>query len=345
VLSLSNDSPLVCICIPTYNAARTVRETLESILAQTYPNLEVHVSDNASTDETLKVIESIEDPRITIHRHDVNVGGEGNFNRCIQLASGKYTAIFHADDLYEPDMVEKQVAFLEANAEAGAVFTAASVIDDSGSRTGRLDPPQGLSSADRLYDFKTIFKAVLQYSNFLICPSVMARTEVYQQDIQRWRGEAFGNSADLDVWFRIMRQHAIGILPERLIRYRISAYQFSERLRSRTERSDFFRVMDHYLAQVDVQSLLTADDWNNYRRLERTDKVLRAVNLYLQGKEREARDLCLEVPSTDAFRAALCSRRGLMTLMAGIALRFFISMRLSAVGMPLLRWLKRLVGK
>ena len=200
---MSDKPPLVCICVPTYNAASTVRETLESILAQTYANLVVHVSDNASTDDTLKVIESISDQRITIHRQKENIGGEGNFNRCIQLATGKYTAIFHADDVYEPNMVAKQVAFLEANAKVGAVFTEASLIDDSGKMIGALGLPQGLVSVDCLYDFKTIFKFVLQYSNFLICPSAMARTEVYQQDIRSWRGEIFGTSADLDVWFRI----------------------------------------------------------------------------------------------------------------------------------------------
>ena len=123
---MSNDLPLVCICIPTYNAAASIRETLESILAQTYLNLTIHVSDNASTDETLKIVESISDRRIALHRHDVNIGGEGNFNRCIQFAEGKYTAIFHADDIYEPNMVTRQVAFLEADEEAGAVFTEAS---------------------------------------------------------------------------------------------------------------------------------------------------------------------------------------------------------------------------
>lgn len=110
---MSNASPLACICVPTYNAAGTIRETLESILSQTYSNLVVHISDNASTDDTLKIIESMADHRVAIHRHDVNVGGEGNFNRCIQMAEGKYTAIFHADDIYEPEMVERQVEFLE----------------------------------------------------------------------------------------------------------------------------------------------------------------------------------------------------------------------------------------
>lgn len=237
---MSDGSPLVCICIPTYNAEKTIRETVASIVNQRYSNLIILVVDNASTDGTLAVVEIFSDPRISIHRNEVNVGGEANFNRCILLAKGKYTAIYHADDVYEPHMVERQVTFLEANPDAGAVFTEASLIDDNGKIIGNLGLPQKLVAAGHLYDFKTIFKSVLQYSNFLICPSAMVRTEVYQQDIKSWQGEAFKTSADLDVWFRILQHHAIGVLSERLIRYRISLNQCSANLRARTVRSDFF---------------------------------------------------------------------------------------------------------
>ena len=97
---MMSNSPLVCICVPTYNVESTVRETILSILAQTYSNIVVHISDNSSTDNTLSIIEALNDPRIIIHRNETNVGGEGNFTRCIQMATGKYTAIFHADDVY-----------------------------------------------------------------------------------------------------------------------------------------------------------------------------------------------------------------------------------------------------
>lgn len=338
---MNDELPLVCICVPTYNAASTVRETLESILAQTYSNLVVHVSDNASTDDTLKVIESIADSRVTIHRHVENIGGEGNFNRCIQLAEGKYTAIFHADDIYEPEMVARQVAFLEAHPEAGAVFTEASLIDEGGNRIGEIRLPKGIERKNELYDFETMFKAVLRHSNFFICPSVMVRTQVYQQEIKCWRGDLFKSSSDLDVWFRVLQYHAIGIIPECLMRYRISNGQYSANLRSRTIRADFFRVTDYYLAQVDVQILLSLDDWKNYRRLERTDRVIRAVNLYLLDQKQEALVLCLDVLSADALRGAVHDRRGFITLAAGIALRLFIFLRVSAIGKPFLLRLKR----
>jgi glycosyltransferase involved in cell wall biosynthesis len=340
-----SEQPLVCICIPTYNAADTVRETLVSILAQTYPNLVVHISDNASTDETIRVIESLADPRIIIHRNESNIGGEGNFNRCIQLAEGEYTAIFHADDLYEPEMVERQVAFLEAHPQAGAVFTEAKLIDEYGKVFGQIGFPAGLGSFDTLYDFKTVFKAVLRHSNFFICPSVMARTTVYQEEVKSWRGELFKSSSDLDVWLRIAKVRGVGLLPLPLIRYRISSNQFSANLRARTQRTDFFLVTDHYLAQTEVQGMLTPADIQNYARLERTDRVVRAVNLYVQGREREASELCRGVVSGDAVRAAFSAKRDLMTLAAAMLVSLLVLSRLSVIGRPLLLKLKRIIRK
>jgi glycosyltransferase involved in cell wall biosynthesis len=219
---------------------------LLSILSQTYRNLVVHISDNASTDDTLKVIESVADHRVHIHRNATNVGAEENFNNCIRLAQGKYMAILHADDLYEPQMLECQVAFLENHVEAGAVFTAASVINETGKRFGEINFPTGLGSTDRLYGFEMIFKAVLRNSNFLICSSVMARTLFFQKEIRSWRGDLFKSSADLDVWLRMARKKPIGLIPTQLMRYRVSANQYSAKVRLQTERADFFLVIEHY---------------------------------------------------------------------------------------------------
>lgn len=337
--------PLVCICIPTYNAASTVRETLESILAQTYRNLVVHVSDNASTDDTLDVIESIADPRVTIHRNEKNIGGEGNFNRCIQLAEGKYTAIFHADDVYEPHMVAKQVAFLEAHPTAAAVFTEASLINELGVQTGEMRMPQDITSPNGLYDFAMMFKAVLRHSNFFICPSVMVRTEVYQQEIGCWKGEQFKSSADLDLWLRILQQHPVGYLKERLMRYRISNSQWSAKIRLGTERADFFLVMDHYLTQDAVLSLLDPGDLRNYRWLDRRDRVMRAVNLFICGQPEQVNSLVSDVMSQDALMAAFENKRGAFVLIIGMYLKLLALLRLDRIGKRSLTYMKQVTRK
>lgn len=342
---MSNEPPLVSICIPTYNAAASIQEMLESILAQTYGNLVIHISDNASTDETLKIIESVADSRVTIHRNDENIGGEGNFNRCIQLAEGKYTAIFHADDIYEKDMVAKQVAFLEDNPEAGAVFTEASLIDGAGKTIGDIRLPQGIASKKGLYDFSTMFKAVLRNSNFFICPSVMVPTQVYQQEIKCWRGDLFKSSADLDLWLRILQRHLIGVLPERLMRYRISNSQWSARVRLKTERADFFLVIDYYLAQEQVRALLDSEDLRNYRWLERRDRIMRATNLFLTDHPQEAKGLLHDIYSRDALGAAFKTRRGMFVMLVGIYVRLLVLLRLDKIGKASLTCMKQVARK
>jgi glycosyltransferase involved in cell wall biosynthesis len=337
--------PLVCICVPTYNAASTVRETLESILAQTYLNLVVHVSDNASTDDTLKVIESIADSRVTIHQHDVNVGGEGNFNRCIQFAKGKYTAIFHADDVYEPEMVAKQVAFLEGNSTVGAVFTAARIIGSTGIVSkviGRIDAS---SRGNFVCDFLILFKTILKNGNFIVCPSAMVRTDIYKNEIQRWRGDMFRSSSDLDVWLRVAESHSIALLGEPLMRYRVDSNQFSNRVRLRTERADFFLVMDYYLGLQNMQQFLTEADQRNYRLLVNNDKVWRAINQFVMGNVSEARLLLRAGLNIDAVVASLSSRRDLLTLLVSLFVQLMIVLKLQKLGAAVLNYFRQKFNK
>ena len=339
------NTPLVCICIPTYNAEKTIRDTLLSITGQTYRNLTVQVVDNASADRTVAIVEGIGDSRITIHKHGINVGAEGNFNRCIALAKGKYTAIYHADDIYDPQMVAAQVEFLERHPQAGAVFTEALLIDEFGQMIGAIRQPQNLTIKGPLHDFTAVFKAIIEHSNFLICPSVMALTSVYQDEIKSWRGELFDSSADLDVWLRMLKRHPVGILPQATMRYRISRSQWSAKARLDTSRAAFFSVIDHYLAMEEVRQLLTAEDIMNYERLERRDQVMRAANALLQGQPDQAMKLCPDVFSIDSFKAALKTRRGLIVLLLGMYLKAMIFLHLNTIAKASLIQFKRMASK
>lgn len=336
-----SDLPLVCICIPTYNAAATIRETVHSLLEQSYANIVVNIIDNASTDETIRVVESIASPRLIIHQNSENIGAEGNFNRCIELANGKYTAIFHADDLYGPEMVASQVAFLERYENVGAVFTEAHVIDEDGHLSGAIVAPHSLGTAPPYYEFGEIFKAILLHSNFLICPSAMARTTVYKNDVREWRGSLFGSGADLDVWLRIARKHQVGIIRKPLMRYRVWQAQWSAKVRMSTERAMIFSIIDYYLDDPSVRSIMNTQDWTNYKRLERRDRLMRAVNLFLEGATEEAQVLCHDFFSWDALTAAMRSRRGLFVLIVGSYMKLLFLLRSGSWGRVSLMYLKR----
>src|SRR5712691_12790791 len=121
-------SPLVSICIPTFNAARWILDCLVSALAQSYPSLEVLVIDDASTDETVELIRSIDDERIRLLVNEQNIGLARNWNKCIEMSRGDFIKFLFHDDILYPDCVEKMMRLLLSNENVGLVFSPRDVI-------------------------------------------------------------------------------------------------------------------------------------------------------------------------------------------------------------------------
>jgi glycosyltransferase involved in cell wall biosynthesis len=119
----ASPSRLVTVLVPVFNGAQYLRESLDSILHQTYPHLEVIVLDDASTDQTPEVIASYGEAVRSI-RQPENRGIYENANAGIAAAQGEMVAIYHADDVYHPTIVEREVDFLLRYPEVGAVFCA-----------------------------------------------------------------------------------------------------------------------------------------------------------------------------------------------------------------------------
>ena len=124
------NQPLVSICIPTYRGAEFIGTTLQSVVDQTYRNLEIVVLDDNSPDETLAVVGKFPDSRIRYLRNPLNLGPQGNWNRCLELATGKYFKLLPHDDLLSRDCIENQVRILEADTheKIALVFGARKII-------------------------------------------------------------------------------------------------------------------------------------------------------------------------------------------------------------------------
>jgi len=291
--------PLVSICIPVYNAENTIIETIRSILEQTYGNMEILIVDNASTDNTPSLLKEFNDPRLKIYWNDVNIGAEGNFSKAVHLASGEYIGLFHADDLYLPEMVEKQVAAFQKYPSAGAVFTLANHINSRGDIIGESHLPLELKSAE-IHSFPEIFEATLKNKNILMCPSAMVKGKLYKELIP-FAMERFGTASDLDMWLRILEIHPIIILQEKLMDYRFSldhgTYQLNQ---LRTEREDFFKVMDHYLSKYKNMKF-SAEALAKYRLAENIDRVRCALFYLVKNEPSETKKLLKESFSTKPF--------------------------------------------
>ncbi|MDB5850269.1 MAG: hypothetical protein JWP29_4021 [Rhodoferax sp.] len=111
------NQPLVSICIPTYRGAEFIGTTIESVVSQTYANLEIIVLDDNSPDTTAAEVGKFNDPRITYLRNAANLGPQGNWNRCLALAKGKYFKLLPHDDLLSPDCIANQVQVFEADTD------------------------------------------------------------------------------------------------------------------------------------------------------------------------------------------------------------------------------------
>ena len=238
--------PLVTICIPTYNSSETIKKTLKSLLNQTYKNLNIIIVDNASKDNTIKIVNSFKNKKIKIYKFKNFLPAEENWNRCIKFAKGKYTAIYHSDDIYNKNIVSKQVCFLEKNLDCGAVFTEGALVDINNNLIQKIKAPINKSNDNFNYNNLEVFKILSKDFNFLICPSAMVRTTIYQKDIRKFNYKFFGSSADLDAWLRILKKNEIGIIKQNLISYTISHNQQTTLTRQFSKLPIFFKVMDFY---------------------------------------------------------------------------------------------------
>lgn len=107
---------LVSIIMPSYNTAKFISETIESVSAQTYPNWELIIVDDCSTDDTDAVVRPyLVDNRIRYIKNEKNSGAAVSRNRALREAKGKWVAFLDSDDLWLPEKLEKQIEFMEKN--------------------------------------------------------------------------------------------------------------------------------------------------------------------------------------------------------------------------------------
>lgn len=107
---------LVSIIMPSYNTGRFIKETIESVLAQSYPTWELIIVDDCSTDDTDDVVRQyLADKRIRYIKNDTNSGAAVSRNRALREAKGKWIAFLDSDDLWEADKLQKQIIFMKDN--------------------------------------------------------------------------------------------------------------------------------------------------------------------------------------------------------------------------------------
>lgn len=218
----------VSIIIPSYNCANYIRETIESILAQTYQNWELLITDDCSTDNSVNVIQSYveKDTRIKLLKLDVNSGAGAARNNSIKEANGRFIAFCDSDDRWFPEKLEKQIAFM-LEKDCGLSYTSYMTCDEVGVNNGIVvcRTHETLSSLMRddkigcltvIYDTEKVGKVYM--------PALRKRQDwaMKLKVLQKCKN-AYGIKEPLAIYR--LRSNSISRNKHSLVKYNISVYQ------------------------------------------------------------------------------------------------------------------------
>lgn len=185
------EDALVSIIIPTYNIEKYIRETIECVLAQTYQNWELEITDDCSTDNTVNIIKQYaeKDSRIHLWQLEKNSGAGNARNNSIKKARGRYIAFLDSDDWWFPDKLEKQIAFMKKN-NYEFTFTYTAYTDENLNITAVYHKP------------KQVSKTMIRIGNVIGTASVIYDThrigKVYMPNMRK--------SEDWGLWIRIIEK-------------------------------------------------------------------------------------------------------------------------------------------
>lgn len=208
----SSHNPLVSVILPVYNCSEFVLRAVESILHQSYKNLECIIIDDASTDDTLEIIKNITDDRIIIIEKPINTGYTKSLNIGIEKSKGKYIARMDADDFSYPERLAKQVAFMEKHTDYSMCSTGFALYHND-----YVVPSP--------HTFE-LLKIELLFTNVICHPSVMIRSSAINDFQLRYNSE-YEPAEDYELWTRLIEYGKICVLPETLVKYRIHQGQVS----------------------------------------------------------------------------------------------------------------------
>ncbi len=205
---MNNILPLVSVIVPSYNHEKYVQETIESIVNQTYENIELIVIDDGSKDASPKIIEKLSKKYNFKFIHRLNKGLSATLNEGIGLSSGKYICVCASDDIYKLNKIEKQVQFMENNPHYGLCFGKIINFNDLGNET-KNNPKHAKSG--------WVFKDIIYQYFTMPAVTCMIRKNVFET-IGYYDENLFVE--DWDMYLRITDKYQVGYLNEYLAYYR-----------------------------------------------------------------------------------------------------------------------------
>ena len=258
-------SPEVSVIIPCYNSERFIRETLSSVLSQTFAAIEIIIIDDGSTDSTKEIIDSFSDLRIK-YFYKQNEGVSIARNRGIGCSKGKYIAFLDADDIWLPEKIERQVGKMEKEKSASLIYSGFYIIDDNGLV---MDTFNRESSGDIIKDLVLIGNTIGTSSG------VLARREVFEDT--GGFDPSLSTAADWDMWIRILNRYGIAYIDKPLFKYRSHASGMHRNIN--IQEQDTRKILHKFFS-----SLTQENKYRKIKRLSMSNAYMIIAKSYLEKR-------------------------------------------------------------
>lgn len=213
---MENNLPLISVIMSVFNGETFVAQSIKSVLDQTVTDFEFLIIDDFSSDKTVSIIESFDDPRIRLLKNSSNKGLPESLNYLLTITQGKYIARMDADDVCHKNRFEWQVDYLEKNPQISLCGMWAYQIDSHSKFINRVKLPTK----------SHCIKSALFWSNCIPHPSIMARAGYFKGNIYN---KEFSKAQDYELWQRTSKTHLFANVPKFGICYRISDQQISQK--------------------------------------------------------------------------------------------------------------------
>lgn len=245
--------PLISVIIPTYNAEKTIQETVNSVLHQTLDDLELIIINDGSQDRTLEVLSAIDDPRLKVFSYP-NGGVAVSRNRGLAKATGQYISFLDADDLWTPDKLAAQYQALQDNPNAAVAYSWTDYVDESGQFLGVC---ARATNNGNLYQLLLLADVIGSGSNPLIKAEAIAKVGEFDP--------AVVPTEDWDMWIRLAEHFKYVAVPAVHVLYRQLPNSGSSNMCIMEASS--LRVLDKVFSQApeSVQALKSVILGNRYK--------------------------------------------------------------------------------
>ncbi len=254
--------PLVTVLMPVYNAEKFVAAAIQSILDQTFPDFELLVIDDGSTDNSAAIIKSFRDDRIVYTKNETNLKLITTLNKGLELANGKYIVRLDADDLATETRIQDQVEFMEANPKVGLSGT-------------WYEAFGSVSSIGK----NPISNAEIRYMSFYQCPiihpSTIFRTSVIRENNLRYN-MGFPHAEDYELWGQFAEVSELANIPKALLKYRVHENNISK-LQNETQKYNSYRIKKQLFQKVGVTA--SDHDLDLFQKMNHQVNILKLTEL------------------------------------------------------------------